>query len=85
MVFHKHNTLPHGPIQPSSPSTKELHELDKLAIPWSVCPDGVIYRLLGDFLSSREKQANYLVTFEVIFVMDPNISFFYLVIKLSIL
>ena len=24
-VCHKHNFLPFGPIQPSSPSTKELH------------------------------------------------------------
>ena len=23
--YHKHNNLPLGPIQPSSPSTKELH------------------------------------------------------------
>ena len=26
-VSHKHNSLPLGPIQPSSPSTKELHGL----------------------------------------------------------
>ena len=26
-LCHKHNSLPLGPIQPSSPSTKELHEL----------------------------------------------------------
>ena len=25
--YHKHNSLPLGPIQPSSPSTKELHDL----------------------------------------------------------
>ena len=27
---HKHNILPLGPIQPSFPSTKELHDLDDL-------------------------------------------------------
>ena len=26
----QHSSLPHGPIQPSSPSTKELHALSKL-------------------------------------------------------
>ena len=30
LACHKHNSLPRGPIQPSSPSIKELHSLSRL-------------------------------------------------------
>ena len=47
LVCHKHNSLPHGPIQPSSHSTKELHDQTYKALPNSFLPWPVLRPVPG--------------------------------------